>query len=143
MSWGFEQPMLHTENNKIYMSYKLKTDSPMLSFGSNSIYTTRHANEFFIRCAMANSVDITSSAVTMETLDLGAATNGTGSTEIDPSSIFSLGTYSDTQANTGVSTSTFTLGNTVYGFIDSASMATMPSNIQWEVNECIVSQFLF
>lgn len=121
------------------MSYKLKTDDPSLTFGSNTIYTTRHANEFYIRCAMDNFVEITSSAVTMETLELGAATNGTGTTEIDPSNIFSLGTFSDTQANSGSSQSSFTLGNTVYGFVASSSMSTMPAAINWEVNECIVS----
>ena len=88
---------------------------------------------------MDNFVEITSSAVTMETLELGAATNGTGTTEIDPSNIFSLGTFTNTQANSGSSHSSFTLGNTVYGFVASSSMSTMPAAINWEVNECIVS----
>ena len=139
ISWSALAPLLHTEGNKIYMSYKLKTDDPIVTFGSNTIYTTRHANEFYIRCAMENSVEITSSSVTMETLELGAATNGTGTTEIDPSNIFSLGTYDDTQARSGVATSSFTLGDIVYGFIGASSMSTMPADINWEVNECIVS----
>ena len=139
IAWGSLAPILHTEGNKIYMSYKLKTDNPIVTFGSNTIYTTRHANEFYIRCAMDNSVEITSSAVTMETLELGAATNGTGTTEIDPSNIFSLGTYTDTQDNSGAAQSSFTLGDTVYGFIEASDMSTMPAAINWEVNECIVS----
>ena len=134
IAWSALAPMLHTEGNKIYMSYKLKTDDPSVTFGSNTIYTTRHANEFYIRCAMENSVEITSSSVTMETLELGAATNGTGTTEIDPSGIFSLGTKLS-----GVASSTFTLGDTVTGFIGASSMSTMPADINWEVNECIVS----
>ena len=76
------------------MSYKLKTDSPSLTIGSSTIYTTRHANEFYIRCSMDNSVEITSS-VTMETLDLGAAKNGTGA-DIAISDLFSLGTFDGT-----------------------------------------------
>jgi len=62
-----------------------------------------------------------------------------GTTEIDPSSIFSLGTFTDTQANSGSSQSSFTLGDTVYGFVGASSMSTMPAGINWEVNECIVS----
>ena len=141
IAWGSLAPILHTQGNKIYMSYKLKTDDPSVTFGSNTIYTTRHANEFYIRCAMDNFVELTSSAVTMETLELGAATNGTGTTEIDPSSIFSLGTFTDTQANSGSSQSSFTLGDTVFGFVGASSMSTMPSAINWEVNECVVSIF--
>jgi len=140
LAWTALAPFLHTEGSKIYMSYKLKTDNPELTFGSNTIYTTRHANEFYIRCSMDNFLDITSSDVTMETLDLGAAKNGTGS-DISVSGLFSLGTFDGTQATGGTASSTtFDLGDTVYGFIDSSSFANLPTSINWEVNECIVSR---
>ena len=139
LAWSALAPILHTEGSKIYMSYKLKTDNPALTFGSNTIYTTRHANEFYIRCSMDNFVEITSSDVTMETLDLGAAKNGTGP-DIAVSGLFSLGTFDGTQATSGVAASTtFELGNTVYGFINSANFANIPAAINWEANECIVS----
>ena len=139
LSWSSLTPFLHTEGTKIYMSYKLKTDDPALTFGTNTVYTTRHANEFYIRCSMDNFVEITSSDVTMETLDLGAAKNSTG-TDIDLSSLFTLGTFDATQTTSHVASSTtFELGNTVYGFINSAGFATIPTSIEWEANECIVS----
>ena len=121
------------------MAYKLKRDSPALTIGTSTIYTTRHANEFYIRCSMDTFLEITSSDVTMETLDLGAAKNGTGA-DIDVSGLFSLGTFDGTQAISGVAASTtFEIGNTVYGFINSASFANIPESIKWEANECIVS----
>ena len=56
------------------------------------------------------------------------------------SGLFSLGTFDGTQATSGVAASTtFELGNTVYGFINSANFANIPAAINWEANECIVS----
>ena len=138
LAWSALAPILHTEGSTIYMSYKLKTDNPALTFGSNTIYTTRHANEFYIRCSMDNFVEITSSDVTMETLDLGAAKNSTGP-DIDLSSLFTLGTFDGAQSPGVSASTTFELGNTVYGFINSAGFANIPTSIKWEANECIVS----
>jgi len=135
--WSTISPKLHSTNDKIFMSYKLKVDDPTISFGSTTIYTTKNVNEFYIQCSMNKAVTVTSSAVTMETIELGAATNGTAASEIDTSSIFSLATYSD---NTYATTlDTFEIGSSVYAKVDATNMANMPDGINWEVNECKVS----
>lgn len=135
ISWGDLDPYLHTEADKIYMSYKLKVDDPSITFGTSSIYTTRHVNAFYVRCMIAKQVQVKSSSLTMETINLGAATNGTASNEIDSSSIFSLGTYTDTTYAT--TSGTFNIGEDVFAKVAGAGMATMPAALNWVVNECL------
>jgi len=121
------------------MSYKLKVDEPILTYGSSTVklQTTQSVNEFYVTCVIDRQVEVTTSALSMDILNFGAATNGTATTQIDTSGIFSIKTYSD---NTyGTESDTYTIGSTVFAKIKADDMAQMPSIIGWEVNECKVS----
>ena len=124
------------------MAYKFKVSSPAIQWDTHTVFTTRHANEFFIRCKLPSTFDVaTATAIEMDTLELGAAQNGTSASAIDTSSLFTLKTYTD--GSYGTESSTFELGLPVYTKIDFAEVAKLPTSITWAANECKVFQMTF
>ena len=134
--WDARAPFMSTVGGNIVLAYKFKVSEPTISFGANSIFTTRQANEFYIRCLLPTDIDISTGDVIVQAPDLGAARNGTASSAIDTSTIFELKTYTD--AGYGTEGSSFDLGSKVYSFIDGSNLATLPPGIDWGANDCKV-----
>ena len=134
--WDARAPFMSTVGGNIVLAYKFKVSEPTISFGANSIFTTRQANEFYIRCLLPTDIDISTGDVIVQAPDLGAARNGTASSAIDTSTIFELKTYTD--AGYGTEGSSFDLGSKVYSFIDGSNLATLPPGINWVANDCKV-----
>ena len=105
-----------------------------MDFNGTSYYTTRHSDEFYVRCSIAREFDISSNAHTVVAPVLDSNANST--VVLDAPSLFSLSTYQDSAYNT--TGSSFALGETVYSKL-SASMGSMPAGVQWDVNDCVVS----
>ena len=105
-----------------------------MDFNGTSYFTTRHSDEFYVRCSIAREFDISSNAHTVVAPVLDSNANST--VVLDAPSLFSLSTYQDSAYNT--TGSSFALGETVYSKL-SASMGSMPAGVQWDVNDCVVS----
>ena len=64
-----------------------------MDFNGTSFFTTRHSDEFYVRCSIAREFDISSSAHTVVAPVLDSNANST--VVLDAPSLFDLTTYTD------------------------------------------------
>ena len=66
-------PAVTSDTDYVYFTYTLKVDSPSIVQDGHTFFTTRHADNFKVKCKMSRSFDISSSSTTITAPQLDAA----------------------------------------------------------------------